>query len=707
MRLVKGGADNPTNVVSASFSGSGSSLLYARMFYELPFPAILVQVTHNNTIADANKQAVKELALKPKDIMGASFDELFSSSVTISALVGHMETGEQAGGQELALKNIELVPQGSRKFLEIFGLNTLEAHGHKYLILIFKPRSNGTGEHGLFGDSSMSLIDPVTGMPNTLAAERKLEVLCSSVSQRSRDLAVALFSLEGWRRESGNYSSKLADYLMAAMASRLLTSAGDGVFISRYRSDEFLVTVNGRGDFREVLDRIFSELTREFVIHGFSFTFSVSAGLYVRDIWEALLAEELLAKARKAALRAKLEGGNRFVVYRDKMEQLNPFVEQVEEVIDAFRRGEFSLYYQPVVSFETSTIEFAEGLLRWTHPRKGVQRPVDFLESIEGMAAYDEIGLWVLDLAMATLERWSASNITIGLCINISARQLADEQFVKRALAVTSHYDEEFVNRLSIDVINLDRLADARQLAIPLSTLGARGVRFSLDDFGAGDTRLFSSAHLTVGTIKISQSYVSNLDDDLGSMFIVQNIVEFASGNDVSVYAKGVETSKQYNLLRALGCAGAQGYAISRPLSEADFTDYLSRYSPGQMAELESEGGGGENQQLFSFALTEHKPLLKEMLAQTINRQTDPNQRKNDLNAFLEAVNEVEGQAAGCAEKQGQLKLIKHSVRRLLADLADAGGRDGVNPTTADIKNIVLVLSELIVAVNEITELKR
>lgn len=702
MRLVKGGADGPTNVVSASFSGSGNSLFYARTFYELPLPALLVQVTDNNRIADANKQALKELALKPKDIMGAPFNEMFSSSVAMSALVGHTEAEGQA--RRLALSDVELVPQGSKKHLEIFGLNTLEAHGHKYLILLFKPRSSSTGEHGLPGNSSTSFIDPVTGMPNTLAAERKLEMLCSTVSQRSRDLAVALFSLEGWRTESGNYSPKLADDLMAAMASRLLTLAREGVFIARYRSDEFLVTVNGRGDFREVLDRIFTELTREFVIHGFSFTFSVNAGVYVRDIWEALLAEELLAKARKAALRAKLEGGNRFVVYRDKMEQHHPFVEQIEEVIDGFRRGEFSLYYQPVVSFETGAIDFAEGLLRWTHPQKGVQRPVDFLESIEDMAVYDEIGLWVLDLALATLERWSGRNITIGLCINISARQLADELFVNRALAVISHYNEEFVNRLSIDVINLDRLADARQLAIPLRTLGARGVRFSLDDFGAGDTRLFSSAHLTVSNIKISQSYVSNLDDDLGSMFIVQNIVEFASGNDVSVYAKGVETSKQYNLLRALGCAGAQGYAISRPLSEADFTDYLSRYSPGQMAELESEGGGGENQQLFSFALTEHKPLLKEMLAQTINRQTDPNQRKSDLNAFLEAVNKVEGQAAGCVEKQVQLKLIKHSVRRLLSDLADASGRDGENPTTADIKNIVLVLSELIVAVNEITE---
>lgn len=703
MKLIEGGKRLiGSNVVTGDFSLSGNPLFYARTFYELPVPGLVIEAFGDFRIVDANRLAIEELSISPLKIIGEKFTEIFDSTLTVPALIGLANVPADFK-KNSPFKGVNLVPGEAGKTFELFGINSMDAKGVCYLILLFRARPATSRDDSRDSFYGQALTDKVTGLPNTLGAERKIDLLCNSLSRRSRDLTVALFSLEGWRKECENFPGDLAEDLISSMALRLRPWIEDGVFVSRYRVDEFLVVLNGRDDFREVLRGVYEALSDEFVVRGFSFTFSVNAGGYVRDIWDSLRAEDLLVKARKAALRAKLEGGNRLVVFSDRMGRPASDGREVEEVVDAFRRGEFYLNFQPVVCFAAGGVGFAEGLLRWAHPKKGIQRPVEFLEYIQEMAVYDEVGLWVLDLALSTIEGWVSHEIDIRLCINIGARQLADEVFLKRACAVLSNFEPAVVSRLSIDIINLSRLPDIDSLARPMKTLAARGVIFSIDDFGAGDTRLFSATRLPISSIKISQSYVSNLEDDLGCMFIVQNILEFASQNGVNVFAKGVETARQFNLLKALGCAGAQGYAISRPLSEPDLVDYLKRFTPDQVAALESAIDGKPSEEIFSFALTEHKTLLQEMLTQTIHQKRTFNHQKSGLEDFLEAVSEVEQDLAGSAEKRIQLELIKRSVKKIL-DGITAEEEDNNGAGSVDVREIVLMLSELIVAVNEMAD---
>ena len=700
MKLIKGGKPSAgNNVITGDFSVSDNSLFYARAFYELPLPGLVVEAFGDFRIADANRLAIEELARSPLTIIGKKFVEVFDSSLSMPALVSL--AGVPAYFKNNAKREVSLISGDVRNTFELFGINSMDARGASYLILLFRARPANSDD----ADSALSwqLTDAVTGLPNTFGAERKIELLCHSLSRRSRDLVVALFSLEGWRKEVANFSSDLADDLIASMALCLRPWIDDGIFVSRYRSDEFMVILSGRDDFRDVLRDIYEALTDEFIVHGFSFNFSVNAGFYVRDIWDSLRAEDLLAKARKAVLRAKLEGGSRLVAYSDKMQRSLNNGHKAAEIVDAFRRGEFYLDFQPAVCFSTGGVGFAEGLLRWTHPDQGVQKPVEFLEYLQEMAIYDEVGLWVLDLALSTIEGWGSEELNIPLFINIGARQLADEVFFKRAVSVLLNFEPSVSSRLGIDVINLSELPDIHLLAKHMRTLANMGVRFSIDDFGAGDTRLFSAARLPVDSIKLSQSYVSNLADDLGSMFIVQNIVEFATQNGVSVYAKGVENPKQFNLLKAFGCAGAQGFAISKPLPEADFVDYLQRFGPDEMAELEPGVTDAQGAEVFSFALTEHKALLKEMLTQSIHQEKTLNHQVDNLEAFLEAMSKLEDGMAASPEKRVQSELIRQSVRQLIASIS-AGGKGEDGPMSVDVREVVLLLSELIVAVSEMVD---
>jgi len=75
--------------------------------------------------------------------------------------------------------------------------------------------------------------------------------------------------------------------------------------------------------------------------------------------------------------------------------------------------------------------------------------------------------------------------------------------------------------------------------------------------------------------IKIDQSFVLNMPSDETQAMIVRSIINLAHNLGLTTTAEGVETQAVWNQLHDLGCNVAQGYFMSRPLTEADFMQWL------------------------------------------------------------------------------------------------------------------------------------
>jgi EAL domain-containing protein (putative c-di-GMP-specific phosphodiesterase class I) len=104
------------------------------------------------------------------------------------------------------------------------------------------------------------------------------------------------------------------------------------------------------------------------------------------------------------------------------------------------------------------------------------------------------------------------------------------------------------------------------------------GVQFALDDFGTGYSSLTYLKRLPAHTLKIDQSFVRDMLDDLDDLAIVNGVIGLAKAFERAVIAEGVETQAHGQRLMGLGCDFAQGYGIARPMPAAQLADWVQSW---------------------------------------------------------------------------------------------------------------------------------
>lgn len=246
-------------------------------------------------------------------------------------------------------------------------------------------------------------------------------------------------------------------------------------------------------------------------------------------------------------------------------------VELEHDLRHAVARQQFELHYQPFVDAELGVVSGAEALLRWRHPEHGNVSPAVFVPLVEATGLAEEVGLWVLDTAIAQAARWrKASACRLKVAANLSAKQLFRPQLelvVERML--TKH--ELPADLLELELTETAAALDTDGAARLFDKLRARGVAISIDDFGAGYSSLSYLRRLTFDKLKIDREFVTFVDTDRQNQAICQSILALGRGLGISVLAEGVERAEEYRWLRHQGCRHFQGYYFARPLTAAAF----------------------------------------------------------------------------------------------------------------------------------------
>ena len=94
-------------------------------------------------------------------------------------------------------------------------------------------------------------------------------------------------------------------------------------------------------------------------------------------------------------------------------------------------------------------------------------------------------------------------------------------------------------------------------------------------------TQTWVVCELPIDCLKIDRAFVNGIEDNLRNQAILSSMIAMANGTELDVIAEGVETKYQYDFLKEKYCHEAQGYLLSRPLSQERTDAFLQKIAPG------------------------------------------------------------------------------------------------------------------------------
>lgn len=430
---------------------------------------------------------------------------------------------------------------------------------------------------------NLAFYDPLTGLPNRRLLLDRIGQALSYSARSGKKGALLFIDLDHFKTLNDTAGHAIGDQLLQQVASRLSTAVREGDTVVRLGGDEFVVMLEDLSEHaleaaaqtEAVGEKILEAISAPYMLgeHEHHNTSSIGATLFNDHDCNM---DDLLKQADIAMYQAKKAGRNTLRFFDPAMQEtINNRAALETELHKAIERQEFQLYYQLQVGDAGRALS-AEVLIRWLHPKRGLIMPAEFIPLAEETGLIIPIGNWVLDNACAQIKLWQQSKQTeqISLSVNVSARQFYEADFVSQVRSAVERHD---INpaQLKLELTESMMLDQVDRAIETMSALKEIGVRFSLDDFGSGYSSLQYLKKLPLSQLKIDQSFVRDIAQDVSDQAIVRTIIAMAETLNLNVIAEGVETEQQRQLLQTNGCNTYQGYLFAQPMPLEEFEALL------------------------------------------------------------------------------------------------------------------------------------
>jgi diguanylate cyclase (GGDEF)-like protein len=493
--------------------------------------------------------------------------------------------------------NVEMVTSpkdhSARTYLTS-GQQMLDANGRKLgaVVVMHDITERKTFEQQL---QHQAFHDSLTGLPNRALFTERLSHALVRAERSNGSVAVLFLDLDNFKVINDSLGHRTGDRLLFTISKLLQTCVRPEDTVARLGGDEFTVLLEdiaGPGEAIRVAQRIEQKLRSPIVLgasdalhqirtDGREVFVTTSMGIAVQSSVRED-SDDLLRQADIAMYAAKDSGKARFAVFEPSMTTHASEHLRIEtELRRAIERGEFKVYYQPIVSLTTGKIDGVEALLRWQHPQRGLVPPLDFIPLAEETGLIVPIGQFVLEEACRQACEWQErysrqlEGQTLTMSVNLSARQFMHPQLIED-ISRTIRESGIDPHCLKLEITESIGVQDIGNIIQTLDMLRRLGIELALDDFGTGYSALSYLKRFPISKLKLDRSFVAGLGQDTEDTAIVHAVIAFAKALGLSITAEGIETAAQVSALRALDCDLGQGFFFARPMPQEALSEYSS-----------------------------------------------------------------------------------------------------------------------------------
>ncbi len=434
----------------------------------------------------------------------------------------------------------------------------------------------------------MANHDALTGLPNRALLQDRLEQALRYAQRADHWVTVAFIDLDNFKIINDTLGHTAGDELLTNVANRMVSCLRSVDTVVRLGGDEFVVLLvdqqKSADSISATIAKIRSAISAPLEIGGQTLRVSSSVGLanYPNDGKDA---DTLLANADAAMYRAKELGRDNFQFYTPELNvKVRGELLLQEALRGAVERREFVLLYQPQVDMITGNVFAVEALIRWNHPTQGQLSPNHFIPIADQTGLIVPIGDWVLIEACRQNKAWQDSGLPpIKVCVNVSARQFAEKNFVGR---VTNALDKSGLEAryLELELTESLIMRDVGQAIATMNSLQRLGVQIAIDDFGTGYSSLSALKTFPVARLKIDRSFIKGLPANVDDRAVTTAVISLGKKLNLRIVAEGVENDEQIAFLRKNKCDELQGFRFSKPIPADMIGAFLTKKADGAAA---------------------------------------------------------------------------------------------------------------------------
>ncbi len=250
------------------------------------------------------------------------------------------------------------------------------------------------------------------------------------------------------------------------------------------------------------------------------------------------------------------------------------------EIIEGLKNEEFEPFFQPQVDMVSAFLKGAEALARWRHPQKGIIMPKDFISQMEHEGLIDDL-MWIMLKKTARYgHAWAklGVDLTLNLSVNLSLKSLVDPNLAERIFeCVTAEGMDPY--RMILEITESASATNLAPALENLSRLRMKGFGLSIDDYGTGYSSMQQLMRIAYTELKIDQSFVTDSASHESARVILSSSIDMAKHMGITSVAEGIESQKDWEYLRNLGCDLAQGYYIAKPIPADAFFDWAQEWN--------------------------------------------------------------------------------------------------------------------------------
>ncbi|MEO6715275.1 MAG: EAL domain-containing protein [Mycobacteriales bacterium] len=430
----------------------------------------------------------------------------------------------------------------------------------------------------------LAFHDPLTGLANRSLFSERADAAMARLGAEGHDCAVLFIDLDDFKTINDTLGHATGDALLCAVAERILGCLRPGDVAARLGGDEFAILLHDVAApmaAQRVAERVTDALRLPVAFASQDVLVRASIGIAHGEGLAS--ADELLGNADLAMYMAKSEGKGSFRTFTPTMRADAATRHQLKADLErAVHRGEFVVYYQPILDLETELPVAFEALVRWQHPEHGLLLPDTFIPMAEETGLIASIGHLVLKEAARQGARWQEEfplEVPIRVTVNLSPLQVRLPLLVVEVQDVMARTNLA-PGSLVLEITESLMLQDADASVQVLHSLRALGVRLALDDFGTGYSSLGHLRRLPIDMLKIAKTFVDDLEGHGDNSAFANAILALGRTLNLITVAEGVEHPWQVVELRRLGCALGQGFHFARPMTADDARTYLRQHLP-------------------------------------------------------------------------------------------------------------------------------